>query len=138
MLSRWPLLIEYPVTDADRDGDGCCRPESIDAWLTATRDAYLDTLTQLAGGLDIQHRPAGDLPRVLGVPPSVAVSAGVAEVHPETFTINTRIRALGGTDSAVTVRWVVRQVDAGGAAIPVSTALRDELIAAEHAASEFN
>jgi hypothetical protein len=139
ILSRWPILHEHEVTAADLAGDGLIRSATLDGWITAARTDYFAS-TSLAGrDLHLVPRRPLDPREVLGSPPSVAISVGVAEIHPDSFTLNVRLRPLGShADRPVTVRYVVTVRRPDGSAQAISTELRDELIALEHSAAHFN
>ena len=61
-------------------------------------------------------------------PGPVTVSAGPSEIYPSSFTVNLRIRPADGSGATVDAVWTVRVTDG------VPNALRDELIALNHAA----
>jgi hypothetical protein len=73
---------------------------------------------------------------------SVVVSVGTREVHPASFTVAVRLRAFGRShpdrDVVLNGSCVVRLLDANGDAAPIDDAVRDELIAMEHAARHVN
>jgi acyl-CoA thioesterase FadM len=75
----------------------------------------------------------------LGPAEKVAVSAGIAEVHAESFTLNLRIRpAPADDDIVVNVRAKLRIVSDSGTVVPISTELRDAMISLEHDARHYN
>jgi hypothetical protein len=144
-VSRWVVLQQHDVAPGDLDDAGAVRADALDRWIVATRDEYLDQCTEVRerqrSGLLIRFRPdavpAGALP---GRPASVTVSAGAKELYPDSFTMAFRIRAYGGTDdTVVNVACVVSLEDpATGAVQELGDAIRDQLIALEHAARHTN
>jgi hypothetical protein len=145
VLSRWPVLTEFPL-DHTAYHDGAVRREVVLGWVDAVSDAYLDDCEVLRAtcardGLEcrrrIERQPDIGL---LGRPLAVVVSAGAVEVHPTSFTILVRVRPGGGeTDQVCNVNAMVELVDARtGAVREIEDDVRDELIALAHAARHFN
>jgi acyl-CoA thioesterase FadM len=145
-VSRWPVLQEHRVTAGDLDADGIVRDERVARWVAGARSAYLDRCAALrrvqqAAGLELQGRVAPLPPgAALGRPAAVVVTAGVREVWPSSFAMAVRLRPVDGDrDGAVDVGCIVRLVDpATGEPPELGAEVRDELIALEHAAENYN
>jgi acyl-CoA thioesterase FadM len=146
-VSRWPVLEEHPVAAGDLDAGGVVRDDSVARWVAAARAAYLDRCPALRrrqeeSGLELRVESASLPPgAALGRrPAAVAVSAGVREVWPSAFAIAVRLRPDGGDrDVAVNGSLVMRLVDpASGEPRELGDEVRDELIALEHAAEQYN
>ncbi|HTD49742.1 MAG TPA: hypothetical protein VK771_04035, partial [Acidimicrobiia bacterium] len=93
-------------------------------------------------GLTVRKRTGG-MPdgEFFGWPSTVVVTAGVTEFYPTSFTIAVRVRSYGRHDDDVVanVRCVVDLEDpATGEVCQLGDAVRDELIALEHAARHTN
>jgi acyl-CoA thioesterase FadM len=135
----------HQVRADDLDAHGALRDDAIAHWIDEARDAYLDQCEQVRtrqrSGLIVRTRDQV-LPRgvQLGSPTSVVVSAGATEIYPTSFTMAFRIRGYGSEDDAVcNLTSVVSLEDpATGAAQELGDAVRDELIALEHAARHTN
>lgn len=146
IVSRWVVLQEHAVRADDRDADGDVLDEVVERWIDEACTAYLDRCRTLhavsdRGGLALRRRIGAVPPGArLARPAAVAVSAGAREVRPGSFTIAVRLRATGGTtDVAVNAACVVSLEDpATGETRELGEAVRDELIALEHAAVHFN
>jgi hypothetical protein len=138
IVSRWVVLQSHDV-------DGAVRDDAIEQWVTDARDAYLDQCRELRerqrSGLVLRTR-YGALPtRVqLGQPTRVTVSAGATEIFPTSFTMAFRLRSYGSTDDAVFNLTCSVSVEdpRTGEAQELGAAIRDELIALEHAARHTN
>jgi hypothetical protein len=144
-MTRWSVLHEHEVAPADRDDEGAIRDAVVARWVDAACSAYLDQCPTLPARTGTgATRLREELVRVpsgatLGRPAAVVVSATATEVLPTAFVLAVRIRPVGGDDGATgNVRCVVRIEDGSGTALPIETAVRDELIALEHAARHFN
>lgn len=143
-LRRWPVLEHHAVTDHDV-ADGCVTPEALQAWALSVREDYLSQnheLHRLLGHglhLDYDLREVADSCLRLGAPARVAVSAGVTEVRPDSFTLTTRIRTLGGNDElAVDVSTTVRLVADDGSVQELDPGVRDAIGALEAGAGHLN
>ena len=147
VVSRWVVARKFEPGPADLDARGVLRDDVLQHWIDEVRDAYLEQCVVLRAtvdqsGLETRHRssmpPAG---AAFGSPDTVVVSAGVTEVHPESFTMALRLRSIGQgeDDVAVNVSCVVSLEDpATGAASEIDDAIRDEMISLEHAARHYN
>jgi acyl-CoA thioesterase FadM len=141
--SRWVVRSEQPVGSDDLDADGVISAGAVQRWATAASRDYLDRCAALqamigARRLDVRIQVAAvaDAAR-LGRVESVIVSAGATELRSTDFTIAVRVRAT--SDDAVGVECRVAVADpATGDATPLSDDVRDELIALEHGAAQFN
>jgi len=139
------VLTEYQVRDGDLDGDGAVRAEVIGRWVDAAREEYLErcpTLWRAAEerGLRVRHRSSAVPPGALaGRPTSVVVSASASEVRPAAVAVSVRLRPVGEREAPLNVTCTVRLEDPETAeAAELGDAIRDELIANEHAARHFN
>ncbi len=145
--TRWSVSSDVPVAPDDVDADGRVTSAAVARWVASARSTYLEQCTALEAtradadlelDFDIEVRPpAAQLHRS----PSVVVSASATEVFPTSFVISVRIRSLGNEhdDRPVNVSCAVRlREPATGAVLPIDDAIRDELIALEHAARHFN
>lgn len=144
MISRWPVLEHHQVTAHDV-ANGVVTEAALAAWAMQAREAYVAQNHALHGALghglhlDIELRHLDVARRRIGAPTRVAVSAGVGEVHPDSFTLNTRVRALDTDDEvAVTVPAVIRLVADDGAVAPITKELRDAMTALEREARHHN
>jgi acyl-CoA thioesterase FadM len=138
IVSRWVVLQRHDV-------DGVVRDETVEQWLTEARDAYLDQCRELRErqrtGLVLRTRYR-DLPTgaQLGQSTGVTVSAGATEIFPTSFTMAFRLRSYGSPDDVVfNLTCAVALADPHtGEAQELGAAIRDELIAFEHAARHTN
>jgi hypothetical protein len=145
LTTRWSVLQEHEVGAADRDAAGAIHDAAVRHWVAAVCAAYLDQCPSLparaaAGTARLREEllqvPSG---ATLGRPATVLVSASATEVLPTAFVLAVRVRPVGGDDGVTgNARCVVRIEDRSGTALPIETAVRDELIALEHAARHFN
>jgi hypothetical protein len=144
-VSRWVEVREFTVAPADLASGGGVRAEVIDRWLTEARTAYLDhciVLRELRerSGLELRiqfdHPPA---PEPFGTPTSVIVGVGATEIHPTSFTMAFRVRAIHADgDRTINVTCAISLEDPEtGDACELGHDIRDELIALEHAASHI-
>jgi len=135
ILTKWVVLREYEM-----DGDSAVDDETLQRWMVAARDAYLERCVVLRGsGLELRYR-AGGVPSggVLGHPRSVVVTASAAEVLPTSFTISVRMRPADGEhDMPLNATWVVTAYGNDGPT-ELGKEIRDELIALEHSAEHYN
>jgi hypothetical protein len=145
IMSRWPVLVDHPVTQEDLDDDGAIRDEVVERWIATACSAYLDRCVVLREFLErsgLQLRRTTELPsrRLLGRPASVITSAGATEVHPKAFMIAVRLRPVGGDpETPLNPTCEVRLEDPGTGEVALLTDdIRDELIALAHAAEHFN
>ncbi|KAA2255242.1 hypothetical protein F0L68_28910 [Solihabitans fulvus] len=142
IATRWVTAQEFPVTEHDLTTDGTLDLAAVERWLDTTRAAYLDhcaLLQQQPGLLTARPRALPDL-APFGRPTTVYVSAGASEVHPASFTVSLRLRPFGGdVDTPLNTTCVMTLVDdTTGEPRELGTAVRDELIALEHAARHMN
>lgn len=146
IVTRWVVSREEPVGAGDVDAAGLVLDPALERWIAAIRECYLDqcpVLRERAGEVAGELRARTDrLPpgAVLGHPTAVLVTAGVSEVRPVSFTVSVRIRPLGAeAGRPVAAGCTVELVDrATGRPVPLGEAVRDELIALEHAARHLN
>ncbi len=139
-LSRWSVGLDRTVEPDDLDPDGYLTAQSLQTWLEQAVDAYLaqcQELHALAAGRRLVRRP-GRQPRasLLGRPSEVLVTASATEVRPTEFFISIRVRPFGGEVDLplnVTCRVSIEDADTGEP-VELGKAVRDELIALEHAA----
>ena len=145
-VSRWVVAERRAVAAADLDADGIVRDDAVVAWIGAARDAYLERCAALRArrdrsGLVLRCRD-GDVPagRRLGRPAQVVVSAGATELRPDSFTMAFRLRTYGSGDDVVVNATCIVSLDdpVTGSAAALDDAIRDELIALEHAARYTN
>jgi acyl-CoA thioesterase FadM len=141
-VSRWPVRQEHRVAAADLDADGAVRDGVVRRWVEAACTEHLANAGLLPepAGLRVRHG-AQDVPsgRLLGRLAAVAVSAGVREVRPDSFVVAVRLRPLGGDrELALNATLVIELEDLDGRRLPIDDALRDVLIALEHAAQYTN
>jgi acyl-CoA thioesterase FadM len=146
IATRWVVWQEYPVTADDLDGDGVVSDETVERWVAAASQAYLGRCAVLhrtrdESGLALRVRTSA-LPKgaLLGRPTGVAVTASASEVRPSSFTISVRVRP-GGGDRELPVNAtcvVLLEDEVTGEVQELGKAIRDELIALEHSAQQFN
>jgi hypothetical protein len=144
-VSRWVVAQRHDVDPTDLDAAGTVRTEALDRWASEACAAYLDectvlcetaSATDLAIRLDVAPLPNAALP---GRPTSVVASAGANEFRPTSFTVAVRVRSGGGSDDrVVNLRAEVALVTEAGEETELGDAIRDELIALEHAARHTN
>jgi acyl-CoA thioesterase FadM len=140
IMSRWSIGLDKQVAPADLDSDGFVTTERLNAWVAEAVQAYLSQcheLDQLGAGRSLLRRPSR-LPRpsLLGRPADVLVTASATEVRPTEFIISVRVRPFGGDIDLplnVTTRVSIEDPDTGEV-VELGQAVRDELIALEHAA----
>lgn len=130
-VSRWPLLHEHHVTADDLDARGIVRAEVVTRWLHDARDEYLAGLQSLAAAASAADDARVPTAFALDRPSLVLVTAGTREVFPDSFVVALRLRSFGGERDVTLNTASVVHVD-------VSDAVRDELIAREHAAQHTN
>jgi acyl-CoA thioesterase FadM len=144
-VSRWVEVREFTVTPGDLSAGGGVRAEAIDRWLAEARAAYLEHCVVLRdlrerSGLALRAHfdqpPASDR---FGTPTSIIIGVGATEIHPRSFTMAYRVRAIDADgDTAINVTCAVSLEDpATGEARELGNDIRDELIALEHAASHI-
>jgi hypothetical protein len=139
-LSRWSVGLDRTIEPGDLDPDGYVTAQTLQSWLEQAVDAYLaqcPELHALAAGRRLVRRP-GRQPRasLLGRPSEVLVTASATEVRPTEFFISIRVRPFGGEVDLplnVTCRVSIEDADTGEP-VELGKAVRDELIALEHAA----
>jgi acyl-CoA thioesterase FadM len=137
---------EHPVRAADVTDDGVVRNDVVEEWIADARHDYLAQCrvvaemierSQLTVETRTQGVPEGEF---FGRPSTVVVSAGVTELYPDSFTMAFRLRTYGQADDVVAnVTCAVSLTDpATGAPQELGDAVRDEMIALEHAARHTN
>ena len=133
-VSKWPVLLELPVTSDDLEDDGTLNPSGRERLFAAARDEYLAGCSTLAGR-DVEVRnvvvPAGAATLAAGAVTTVSVA--VVEIFPDRFTMDVRIRP-GADGEGIAAHGSCDLVVAGG----VGDEVRDELIAQAHAARFYN
>ena len=146
VLTRWSVGQDRTVSPEECGPDGLVTPQTLGTWVDAAVQAYLDQCAALRrqavdGGLTLNRQP-GRLPKssLLGVPTDVLVTASATEVRPAEFVISIRVRPFGGDmDLPLNVTCLVFLEDPySGDKAALATAVRDELIALEHAAHHMN
>ena len=131
-VSRWPVLKTYAVTVNDLDPGGLIRDDVMARWIDEAVSAYLSLCTSLppAAARRLRRLPARE---ELGRPERVAVSAGAKEIRRGSFTVGIRLRPIHGGDPKVFDTACEIELPTG-----VTEAIRDQLIALEHAAHHVN
>jgi hypothetical protein len=128
IVSRWPIASRATLAHSDIDEDGRVTIEAVERIFAGVRDAYfLESPTvdgAAASAMLTSLRQSEPFDRV---ETPVTAAVGVTEIFPESFTMALRIRPHSGS-GAVDARATVTIGE------PVTDALRDELIAREHAA----
>jgi hypothetical protein len=142
-MSRWVVLHEHTVAVSDVRADGGVGIETFERWIASACDEYLGhchVLRSMQGRdhVELQREIAGLSSAVVrDVDPRVAVSATAAEVWPDSFRISLRIRP--NADSVINASCTISLVDTRtGDRAQLGNAVRDELIALEHAARHMN
>jgi hypothetical protein len=142
LMTRWSIGLDRSVGPDDLDPDGFVTAEVLGGWLAQAVEAYLAQCSMLHDrvareGLNLVRRP-GRQPRasLLGRPTEALVTASATEVRPTEFFVSVRVRPYGSDiDLPLNVTCRVSIEDARtGAPVELGTAVRDELIALEHAA----
>jgi hypothetical protein len=148
MVSRWSVVAEHQVDAADMDAGDAASDRFRDGLIDSAVRGYL---AQCAA-LDEQRRQAGAELRVGAGGPrgalrlrgasTVMVLASTVEVMTTSFIVAVRIRPSGGEAEGggepLDVRCAVGLVDAAtGGPLVLDRAIRDELIALEHAAGHM-
>jgi hypothetical protein len=144
-MTRWSVLVEHPVAPGDRDPQGGISDAAVARWVEGACASYLDQCTGLrarerdhglAIRLDVGAHPPG---AAFGRASAVVVSASATEVFPRSFVVAVRLRPLDGADgSPGNATCTITLVDEDGVTQEIDPAVRDELIALEHAARHFN
>jgi acyl-CoA thioesterase FadM len=139
VMTRWSIGLDQQVDPNDLDPDGYVRAETLGRWLAEAVDAYLaqcQELSRHAAGYTLVRRPGRQpRPSLLGRPADVLVTASATEIRPTEFFVSVRVRPYGGDiDLPLNVTCRVSIEDHTGEPIELGTAVRDELIALEHAA----
>ena len=145
IVSRWVVREAYPVCAEDLGADGTVSVVAVERWIASVLDVYLERCSALCAAADGSGRVLNFDLSVLdavpyGRPTTVVVSAGTTEVYPTSFTMAFRVRTYGGADDVVvnaTCAVSIRDPDTGEAG-EIDDAIRDELIALEHAARHTN
>jgi hypothetical protein len=146
ILTRWPVVQRHDVREEDLDAAGAVRSEVVDELIASARRAYLERCT-VAEDLRSRERlefawQGEELARddLSGRPETLIVSASVAEFRPTSFTVTVRVRPVGGdNDRPVNSRCAVRLEDPEThEARELGSDVRDELIALEQGAQQFN
>jgi acyl-CoA thioesterase FadM len=144
-VSRWVEVREFTVTPGDLAAGGRVRTEAIGRWLAEARAAYLEHCVVLRelrkrSGLEIRaHFDQPPAPERFGTPTSIIIGVGATEIHPTSFTMAFRVRAIDADgDTAINLTCAVSLADPEtGEACDLGDDIRDELIALEHAASHI-
>lgn len=130
MLSRWPILLEFPVTAADIEIDGRLTEEAAGQFFATGRAAlFAECRTFDAGSVDIVEAVAARRLAVAG--DQVTLSVSVTELFPDRFVMTGRIRSAGSDAVVADLRCAV-------SAGPVTDEVRDELIAIAHGARHWH
>jgi hypothetical protein len=143
IMTRWSVMAEHRVDAGDRDEHGVITDAAVDRWVRHACASYLDQCSELRQRRDDGRELTEDLASVptgaaLGPAPAVFVSASATEVLPASFVIAVRLRTVDSTDDRIfNIRCEVRLVD-GEQTLDIDNAIRDELIALEHAARHYN
>jgi hypothetical protein len=128
IVSRWPVSMRASLVVTDVDNDGRVTIEAVERIFAEARAAYfadsqmVDGSTVAATLTSLRQSEPFD-----AVASPVTIAIGVTEIFPDSFTMALRARCHnkpGAVDARATVT-------VGG---PVTDAMRDELIAREHAA----
>jgi acyl-CoA thioesterase FadM len=143
ILSKWLVLTEHPVTSADWTEEGVVSDDALQRWVEEARSAYLDHCKVLNGRTDgaLRLRDASPVRAAhLGSAEMVIVSATVTEVRPTSFTLAVRARPVGGDrEMPVSITCTARLEDEEtGEIVELGREIRDELIALEHSATNYN
>lgn len=146
ILTRWPVVQRHDVADEDLDAHGVVRSEVVDRLIVAARRAYVErcvVVQELCAREKLEFAwQAEELARddVSGRPETLVVSASVAEFRPTSFTVTVRVRPVGGdSDRPANSRCAVRLEDPEThEARELGNDVRDELIALEQGAQQFN
>ena len=131
MVSRWPVLLSFPVAHADCDDDGRMTEAAVERAFALARATYFERCTTVdASTLEITSSAVqpGNAP----AHGHVTVSVNVTEVFPDRFTMIARLRP-GVGDGIAATAWC--SLSPGGM---VPTAMRDEFIALAHAAAHIH
>ena len=145
IVTKWSVSQEYEVGSDDLDAAGAVRAELIARRIDDACGAYLAqcrVLEETRARDDLELRidrdqvPDATLP---GAPTSLVVTATATEIWPDAFAISVRIRPIDGVaERPVNVNCTVRLMQSDGAPAELGNAVRDELIALEHAAPHYN
>jgi hypothetical protein len=146
-VSRWVVRREHRLRADELTADGIVRADAVEQWIGDARDEYLAqcrVVAELIAASNLTlHTRIGALPEpeFWGHPTMVVVSAGVNEVYPDSFRMAFRVRSYGQADADVVANLTgaVSLVDpTTGEPCELGDAVRDELIALEHAARHTN
>jgi hypothetical protein len=146
-VSRWVVRRERRLGTDAFTADGTVRADAVEQWIGDARDEYLARCRVVAELIDASNlrlrARIGALPEpdFWGHPTMVVVSAGVSEVYPESFRMAFRVRTYGQSDDDVVANLtctVTLEDPETGEACELGDAVRDELIALEHAARHTN
>jgi hypothetical protein len=137
MVSRWPVVLRLPVEDGDRDADGRLTDGAIARMFAATRAAYFERCHTVAGSQVTLRDLTTTRASAAVDDDGVTVSVSVVEVFPDRFTMNARVRPVGPAegDGVAGTAWCSVSPGGGG---EVTDAMRDELIALAHGATQFH
>ena len=121
VVSRWPVVVQVAVQDADRDSHGALSDAGAERMFAVARDAYFDlcrtvdraSITADAPVVRLRPGHVGDL---------VSVSAGVVEVFSGAFRMSVRIRSIEDQVAAY-VNCTFSTAE------PIPASMRDEFIA---------
>jgi acyl-CoA thioesterase FadM len=146
IVSRWVVRKSNEVTADALDANGAIRAGLLEQWVADARDAYLERCVTVQSMIEQSKLVARY--RVVGLPgpehfrrpTTVVVSAGVTELYPSSFTMAFRLRSCGTDDDVVANATceVSLEDPSTGEACELGDAVRDELIALEHAARHTN
>ena len=128
IVSRWPVLVTSSIAGDDLDAGGHLVQATVRRLGDAVVVALVDASPLLAAAEHTFAPTSAQLNGSFSGPGPVTVSAGPSEIYPSSFTVNLRIRPADGSGATVDAVWMV---DVPGG---VARALRDELIALNHAA----
>ena len=132
LVSTWPVVMELPVGDEDRDADGVLTDDGVERLFAEARSAYADLCPELdlaaATVSELVRRPGG----VAAPGRAAVVGVAVVEVFPETFTMDLRVRPAEGSGIAASASCTV--APAGG----VGAELRSRLIALAQTARHYH
>lgn len=145
ITTRWSIALEHEVAAPDVDAGDRVRPGAIERWVETGRDAYVDqsrilTARAADGAVALRRAPVKASGAPLARAPRVLVTASATEVLAASFVVAVRLRTLGGNEDQVRdFRCEVALTDpATGRPAELEPAIRDELIALEHAARHYS
>ena len=128
IVSRWPVLVSTTIVADDLDTEGRLTQTAVRRLGDVAVAALVGKASLLAAAGHTFAPTSAQLNGSFSGPGPVTVSAGPSEIYPSSFTVNLRIRPADGSGATVDAVWTVRVPEG------VPNALRDELIALNHAA----